>query len=56
MGGVVTRDFIINHPATWKKLNASKDFKLLFLGAPLGGSYRIPYVLAGKDPIIKPDK
>jgi CHAT domain-containing protein len=52
MGGVVTRDFIINHPATWKKLNASKDFKLVFLGAPLGGSYRIPYVLAGKDSII----
>ena len=52
MGGVVTRDFIINHPATWKKLNASKGFKLLFLGTPLGGSYRIPYVLAGKDPII----
>lgn len=52
MGGVVTRDFIINHPATWKKLNASKDFRLLLLGAPLGGSYRIPYVLAGKDPII----
>ncbi len=52
MGGVVTRDFILNHPATWKKLNASKDFKLLFLGAPLGGSFRIPYVLAGKDSII----
>ncbi len=52
MGGVVTRDFIINHPATWKKLNASTGFKLLFLGAPLGGSYRIPYVLAGKDSII----
>ena len=52
MGGVVARDFIVNHPATWKKLNASKNFKLLFLGAPLGGSYRIPYVLAGKDPII----
>ena len=52
MGGVVTRDFIINHPTTWKKLNASKDFKVLLLGAPLGGSYRIPYVLAGKDPII----
>lgn len=53
MGGVVTRDFIINHSATWKKLNASKGFKLLFLGSPLGGSYRIPYVLAGKDPIVK---
>lgn len=52
MGGVVTRDFIINHPATWQKLNASPGFKLLFLGAPLGGSYRIPYVLAGKDSII----
>lgn len=52
MGGVVVRDFIINHPDTWKKLNTSSNFKLLFLGAPLGGSYRIPYVLAGKDPII----
>ena len=52
MGGVVTRDFIVNHPATWKKLNESEGFKLLFLGAPLGGSYRIPYVLAGKDSII----
>ncbi|MBL7702722.1 MAG: CHAT domain-containing protein [Ferruginibacter sp.] len=52
MGGVVTRDFIINHPATWNKLNSSKDFKLILLGAPLGGSYRIPYVLAGKDSII----
>lgn len=52
MGGVVTRDLIVNHPAIWKKLNASKDFKLLLLGAPLGGSYRIPYVLAGKDSII----
>ncbi|HMK04766.1 MAG TPA: CHAT domain-containing protein, partial [Ferruginibacter sp.] len=52
MGGVVTRDFIINHPVTWKKLNGSKDFKLVLLGAPLGGSYRIPYVLAGKDSLI----
>jgi CHAT domain-containing protein len=52
MGGVVARDFIINHPLTWAKLNKSKDFKLLMLGAPLGGSFRIPYVLAGKDPII----
>jgi CHAT domain-containing protein len=52
MGGVVCRDFIINHPATWKKLNESKDFKLVLLGVPLGGSYRIPYVLAGKDSLI----
>ena len=52
MGGVIVRDFIINHPATWKKLNTSRGFKLLLLGAPLGGSYRIPYVLAGKDSLI----
>jgi CHAT domain-containing protein len=52
MGGVVSRDFILQHPQTWKKLNASPGFKMILLGAPLGGSYRIPYVLAGKDPII----
>ncbi|CAN5634022.1 hypothetical protein BH10BAC3_BH10BAC3_12720 [soil metagenome] len=52
MGGVLVRDFIINHPDTWKKINGSKDFRLLFLGSPLGGSFRIPYVLFGKDDII----
>ena len=52
MGGVMVRDFIIKHPDNWQKLNASPGFKLLFLGSPLGGSYRIPYVLFGKDPII----
>lgn len=52
MGGVVTRDFILRHPQTWKQLNATPGFRLLLLGAPLGGSHRIPYVLAGKDPII----
>ncbi|MBC7849045.1 MAG: hypothetical protein H7Y31_04885, partial [Chitinophagaceae bacterium] len=52
MGGVLVRDFIINHPATWKQLNASPGFKLLFLGAPLGGSFRIPAVLFGFDSII----
>ncbi|MEO5595057.1 MAG: CHAT domain-containing protein, partial [Chitinophagaceae bacterium] len=52
MGGVLVRDFIINYTDTWQKLNASPAFKLLFLGSPLGGSFRIPYVLFGKDPII----
>ena len=53
MGGVLVRDFIINHDATWKKLNASTGFRLLFLGSPLGGSFRIPTVLFGNDSIIK---
>ncbi len=52
MGGVLVRDFIVFHPATWSKLNASKDFKLLFLGSPLKGSHRILSVLFGKDGII----
>jgi tetratricopeptide (TPR) repeat protein len=52
MGGVLVRDFIVNHDDTWKKLNNSKGFKLLFLGAPLGGSFRITTVLFGNDAII----
>ncbi len=53
MGGVLTRDFMLYHPETYKELNALPGFKILFLGSPLGGSYRIPYVLFGKDGIIK---
>ncbi|MEP6584894.1 MAG: CHAT domain-containing protein, partial [Ginsengibacter sp.] len=52
MGGVLVRDFILTYPDTWKKLNESPGFKLLFLGAPLGGSFRIPFVFMGKDAII----
>ncbi|RYF86741.1 MAG: hypothetical protein EON98_02730 [Chitinophagaceae bacterium] len=52
MGGVLVRDFIITYPDTWKRLNESKDFRLLFLGSPLGGSFRIPAVLFGQDAII----
>ncbi|MEP2347241.1 MAG: CHAT domain-containing protein [Algoriphagus sp.] len=53
MGGVLVRDFIVYHPDTWQKLNKSIGFKAVFLGSPLGGSYRIPYVLFGKDSMIK---
>ena len=52
MGGVVVRDFIATQKPTWQKLNQSPGFKLVFLGAPLGGSYRIPFVLMGNDAII----
>lgn len=52
MGGVLVRDFILQYNATWKQLNSSTGFRLVFLGSPLGGSFRIPYVLFGKDPII----
>jgi CHAT domain-containing protein/triacylglycerol esterase/lipase EstA (alpha/beta hydrolase family) len=53
MGGVLTRDFLLYHPDTYQQLNASPGFRILFLGSPLGGSYRIPYVLFGRDGIIK---
>ncbi len=52
MGGLVVRDFILNHKETWDRLNQSKGFKLIFLGTPLGGSYRIPMMLFGNDPIL----
>jgi CHAT domain-containing protein/pimeloyl-ACP methyl ester carboxylesterase len=52
MGGVLVRDFIVTCPDTWKTLNATAGFKLMFLGSPLGGSYRIPAVLFGQDDII----
>ncbi len=53
MGGVLVRDFIINHNETWDKLNTSKGFKMVFLGSPLSGSHRILTVLFGQDGIIK---
>lgn len=53
MGGVLFRDFIINHEDIWAKLNSSAGFRVLFLGSPLGGSFRIPFVLFGQDDIIK---
>ncbi|HRD56943.1 MAG TPA: CHAT domain-containing protein [Ferruginibacter sp.] len=52
MGGVLVRDFMVTQPATWKKLNESPGFRLIFLGSPLGGSFRIPSVLFGNDAII----
>ncbi|MDR7129667.1 hypothetical protein J2X69_002012 [Algoriphagus sp. 4150] len=53
MGGVLVRDFMVYHDTTWQKLNNSVGFRGIFLGSPLGGSFRIPYVLFGKDSIIK---
>jgi CHAT domain-containing protein len=52
MGGVLVRDFILQHPATWQALNHSGGFRLLMLGCPLRGSFRIPAVLMGLDGII----
>ncbi len=53
MGGVLMRDFILDHPETWQQLNHSTGFRLLLMGVPLQGSHRIPAVLLGLDSIIK---
>lgn len=53
MGGLLARDFILNHDDTWQDLKASKGFRMVFLGSPLGGSFRIPSVLFGEDAIIQ---
>lgn len=52
MGGALIRDFIVLHKDTWTKLNNSNGFRLIFLGTPLNGSYRIPAVLFGMDRLI----
>jgi CHAT domain-containing protein/pimeloyl-ACP methyl ester carboxylesterase len=52
MGGVLVRDFILQHPATWQALNHSSGFQLLMLGTPILGSFRIPAVLMGLDGLI----
>jgi hypothetical protein len=52
MGGVLIRDFMVLYKETWQKLNNSEGFRLIFLGAPLGGSFRIPAVLFGMDRLI----
>lgn len=53
MGGVLFREFILNHENTWKKLNSSENFRAVYLGVPFWGSFRIPYVLFGLDKLIK---
>ncbi len=53
MGGVLVRDFMIDHPDTWNKLKETPSFSLLFLGSPLNGSFRIASVLFGRDSLIK---
>ncbi len=53
MGGVLMRDLMVFENDTWDRLQKSTGFQLLFLGSPLGGSFRIPYVIMGEDAIIK---
>jgi CHAT domain-containing protein len=52
MGGVLFRDFVRTQKDTWKNLNDSEAFRIVFLGVPFNGSPRIPFVLMGQDGLI----
>lgn len=52
MGGVLFRDLLLGHPTIWKDLCEKHEARMIFLGAPLRGSFRIPSVLFGQDTII----
>ncbi len=47
MGGLVTRDLMINHENTWNTLNKMPNFRAILLGTPWLGSYGIPEVIVG---------
>lgn len=49
MGGLLARTMQIECPATWDRLMAHKDARLLMLGTPNGGSWAPMSVLSGDD-------
>jgi hypothetical protein len=51
-GGLVVRELMLD-TAIWKDLQARKNFKCVFFGSPLGGSYLIPEELVGEGKRIK---
>lgn len=53
MGGLVTRDVMMNHSRTWEKLNTIPSFKCILLGTPWQGSYGIPEIITGIGKTIK---
>jgi CHAT domain-containing protein len=53
MGGLVTRDMMMNQTKTWEKLNAIPSFKCILLGTPWQGSYGIPEIITGMAGQIK---
>lgn len=53
MGGLLVRELMIHHPATWKILTEMQQFRCILMGTPWMGSYRIPQLAAGRDQIIR---
>ncbi|WP_336514812.1 CHAT domain-containing protein [Pollutibacter soli] len=53
MGGLVVRELMIHHTATWKMLCGMTLFRCILMGTPWMGSYRIPQLAAGRDQVIR---
>lgn len=58
MGGLVTRAFIKKYPARWKAMWDAKNGgqmggRLVMLGTPTYGSFIIPQVITGLEPVVR---
>jgi CHAT domain-containing protein len=58
MGGLVSRTFIANHRETWKRMWDERGAgrtggRLVMLGTPNHGSFAIPQVITGLEPLVQ---
>lgn len=53
MGGLVARAFMGRHPDMWQRLVSNRGARLVQLGTPNGGSYLVPWILQGREKIVK---
>lgn len=58
MGGLVARTFIKKYPARWKSMwdgknNGQAGGRLVMLGTPTYGSFIIPQVITGLEPVVR---
>lgn len=52
-GGLVVQHLIRSHEALWQACMERKGGRLLLLGMPAGGTYRIPLLLSGQAPLFR---
>ncbi|MCW5980146.1 MAG: CHAT domain-containing protein [Bryobacteraceae bacterium] len=53
MGGLLARAMIAEAPDVWQALRQRKGSRVVMLGVPNGGSYAVPEVLLGRDPVVR---
>ncbi len=53
MGGAIVRVWMDRHRATWSRVSAHHDARVLLTGAPLRGSYDAVQALVGTHPVLQ---